>query len=238
MREHSTSSNGRIWIGIILILLGSIFIFDNTGLLHFDFSDWLFRWQIILIIIGIIILLNERGGFTGVLLILIGGVFLFADIYDYSVKQIIRDYWPVLLILIGLVILFGRGGSSHRRRHIGPNSTLDDDYIDITSIFSSSRKIIKSQKFKGGKSTTIFGGPEIDLRSSNLAEGEQVLDIVTIFGGTDILVPKDWRVTVKVISIFGGFEDKRFRDPSINYNEGRVLVVKGIVIFGGGEIKS
>jgi len=237
MNANKSHSSGRVWLGIILISLGVLFILDNTGIVCFDFFDWIFRWPVILIIIGAIILINERISFAGILLVLIGGLFLFADIYNYSVGSIFRDYWPILLIILGFVILFKHKGTSYHRKHFSSGEGMKTDYIDIMAIFSGSRRVINSDNFKGGKSTAIFGGPEIDLRECKLAAGEQVLDIVAIFGGTEIYVPKDWQVIVKVVSIFGGFEDKRYRDPSTVLQEDRVLVIKGFVLFGGGDIK-
>ena len=50
-------------------------------------------------------------------------------------------------------------------------------------------------------------------------------------------MPKDWKVIMNVTAVFGGFEDKRYLSDSSNYTEG-VLIIKGAVIFGGGEILS
>jgi len=69
-----------------------------------------------------------------------------------------------------------------------------------------------------------------------LAEGKNVIDVVTIFGGAKMLIPSDWKVHIEVVSIFGGFADKRrsFEYSSAN----KELYITGIVIFGGGEIKN
>jgi hypothetical protein len=60
-----------------------------------------------------------------------------------------------------------------------------------------------------------------------------------MFGGTTILVPEGWDIKIKVVSILGGFSDKhkgKISDKE-NTNDNK-LVIKGLVIFGGGEIKS
>jgi len=63
------------------------------------------------------------------------------------------------------------------------------------------------------------------------------LDVLTIFGGTKIVVPSDWAVTIDVVSIFGGFADKRRSAHHINLIPENRLVIKGFTIFGGGEVK-
>ena len=54
MSNIKQASNGRFWLGIILVVLGALFIADNFDLLPYEIMDNIFRWQFILIIIGII----------------------------------------------------------------------------------------------------------------------------------------------------------------------------------------
>jgi hypothetical protein len=77
------------------------------------------------------------------------------------------------------------------------------------------------------------------MSNVKLAAGTQYIDIFAMFGGTTLLVPEGWDIKIKVVSIFGGFSDKhrvRISDKENNINN--KLVIKGLVIFGGGEIKS
>ena len=69
--------------------------------------------------------------------------------------------------------------------------------IDDVSIFGGGTKIISSDNFKGGNITAIFGGSEINLTGCKLANGDQVIDVLMIFGGSTIIVPKEWNVVVK-----------------------------------------
>jgi predicted membrane protein len=106
------------------------------------------------------------------------------------------------------------------------------------AVFSGGDRIITSQNFKGGRITSIFGGSKINLMNSKLAEGPQVLDTMSVFGGSTIIVPADWTVRVEVVAIFGGFSDRRERMPNIVYDQNTMLVIKGMAIFGGGEVKT
>jgi len=116
-------------------------------------------------------------------------------------------------------------------------SEVNDDRIDNVAVFGGGKQILHSDNFQGGTITAIFGGSEIDLTQCKLAPGENYIDVLAIFGGTTIFVPKDWKVIVNVFPLFGGFSIKGKKDPSVDYDPTRALIIKGTVIFGGGEIK-
>jgi predicted membrane protein len=71
-----------------------------------------------------------------------------------------------------------------------------------------------------------------------MAAGNNVLDTFSLFGGTTIIVPAGWNVKVEVVSVFGGFSDKRERMPNLVFDQEKTLQIKGVAIFGGGEVKS
>jgi hypothetical protein len=53
-----------------------------------------------------------------------------------------------------------------------------------------------------------------------------------------LIVPAGWNVKIDVFSIFGGVSDKRFIGSDTVRDNTRTLLLKGFVMFGGGEIKS
>ncbi|MBL1212691.1 MAG: hypothetical protein HND52_04915 [Ignavibacteriae bacterium] len=252
MANINNSSNGRYWLGIILIVLGAFFIAENFDLLPYRFVDYVFQWEFILIFAGIVILFNSKDSFLGLLLIGIGALFFLSDILDYSVGRMIRDYWSVGLILLGLYIIIKRGGSSKfetddQRNINDPDNTGDKtkqenqyniDMIDNFEIFSGASKRINSNNFRGGKITSIMAGPEFDFTDSILAEGTNILEITAIFGAIELVIPNEWNVIINVTAIFGGIDDKRkYISKSDGQSKG-TLIIKGLVLFGGGEIKN
>jgi hypothetical protein len=116
--------------------------------------------------------------------------------------------------------------------------TSGDDYIDYVNVFSGGERQIVSENFKGGKVTAIFGGSEIDLTKAKLAPGKSELELACIFGGTTIIVPDDWFVTIEVTPVLGGFGDSRKLTPGRTVDSTKQLVIKGAIVFGGGEVKS
>ena len=106
------------------------------------------------------------------------------------------------------------------------------------SILWGTQKRITSNNFKGGKVTSVFGYSEIDLSECKLDNKSVVIDILGIFGGSTLIVPKEWNVVVDVFSLFGGFTNKIKITPETKVDMENTLTVKGLVLFGFGELKS
>jgi predicted membrane protein len=92
-----------------------------------------------------------------------------------------------------------------------------------------------SKSLKGGKISAFMGGAKIDLREADTTEDPMVLDVFTIMGGIEIVVPRNWEITFKGNPILGGMENKTTFEES---GPTRKLVVKGSAIMGGVEVKN
>jgi len=221
--------NFNLIIGLALVVIGILFLLDNFDVIYFDLPYWMFKWQSILIIIGLILLANSKNNTAGYVLITIGIIGWYPQI------------WPVILIIIGAYILYRRRDHTTKTNDQTDSSYAEsskDDFLNDVSVFGGGKKIIASENFKGGRITAIFGGSEIDMYGSKLAEGTHILDVFAMFGGTDILMHPDWNVKIDVVPIFGGFSDKRRKDPNHVPDPERKLIIKGLVLFGGGNLKS
>jgi predicted membrane protein len=229
----------RLLAGILMLTVGVFLLLRYYNIVPFEFPHYLFSWKTLLILIGIVFLITERNNSTGLILIAIGSVFLATDIFNLSVRDVVRLIIPVVLIIAGLFLLLRRETYSSRDLNIPDNANLND-YLNDVSIFGGGEKRIRTQNFKGGRLTAIFGGSEIDLRGSDMAPGVNAIDMLCLFGGVSLRIPDDWEVKNEVTAIFGGFSDKRLsmrRNPEIAQPTEKVLYLKGLVIFGGGEIK-
>lgn len=111
-----------------------------------------------------------------------------------------------------------------------------DDYLDTVSVFGGVNKTVLSKTFKGGEIVNIFGGAEIDFTQADI-EGRVYLDITQIFGGTKIIVPSNWQVVSDLAAVFASVDDKRIKSTASNVN-GKILVLKGVSIFAGVDIRS
>ncbi len=244
-----TKATRKLILGFIILLYGFLLLLDNLGILPKLIRTIFFNWPIILIFLGIISLFPYHGSISGIILIATGIFFLLPSVINFPFN-FIQLFWPLLLIIFGLLIILKRNANVHyhpychfhtrnneNKNYFGTAINVNNDYIVTTNIFSGEKRIVTSQQFKGGKITCIFGGSEIDFTQARLDDGIQVLDIACIFGGTSLIVPSEWEVRTEIVSILGGFADKRYNIPGIK-DKNKTLIIKGITLFGGGEIKS
>lgn len=242
------TSNNRIWLGVVLIVLGGLFVFNNFGFFIFDLHPLIFSWHTIFLIIGIVLVVNHKNSFIGYIFLGIGLIGILHH-FPYFFFLDFGNLWPLIFLALGLWLLLNRGSSHHHEYHKFQNmQNMGDpqnqsqtnfssyDLIDEVAVFNTVRRTIDSQNFKGGKITTMFGGAKLDFTNAKLAPGENILEVSAIFGGVNIRVPQNWKVLVNVTSIFGGFDDKRFvKTAPADENQG-ILIIKGAAIFGGGEL--
>lgn len=216
------SGKRRGIIGILLVIVGAIFLLDNLGF-DIDLPWYLFRWPMILIAIGVVNLLtgNPRPAF---IFFALGGLF-YLQLFDIIH---FRDFWPLILIIIGLSFIF------RRKTVVSSSSETSLDVFDEVAIFGGGNKKFVSKNLKGGKISCVFGGLEIDLRDSTPEDGATI-EIFCMFGGVELLVPEDWKINMAATAIFGGFSDDRAK---VTTDTIATVHVKGFVMFGGGELKN
>ena len=227
---NKTSSNGRLWVGAILVIVGILLFMRNF---HFHiFSIDFFSWPFLAFVIGIILIFNSKESFFGLLLVVLGAIGLASNYLHIPFRSVLSEYWPFLLIILGIYSLY----IAFVDNKSGKIETIEDnDYIiDIFSFLGEKIKVIKSNSILGGKVTTLISELHLNLRETNLSKPKTVLDTLTIFGSTRIFIPSDWEVVIKTTTVFGGFEDKRSKIN--NDTDSKILVIKGLVLFGGGEI--
>ena len=234
MSEKKSFPGGAILLGVILIVAGALALLDNLNLFSFNFNlgDW---WPLILIALGLVHLWNNRNifDFSGLLLLLLGGVFLMATLDKIGWDDIWR-YWPAVLILLGISIVFKRSpvplpGSAR------PGPASSEDSVRVNNILAGSDRRINSREFKGGDVSNVLGGTEIDLLEARLAPGDWLLTVSTVLGGVEIRVPRDWRLEVQPTTMLGGIDDHTRQNPDAT---GGKLIIKASALLGGIEIKN
>ncbi len=105
--------NNRSGFGIVLIILGTLFLLRNLDLIPFNILNYMFSWQGILIIIGSVMLASRPDKSNGLVLITIGIFFMIPNIWHIPGFQM-RTWWPLILIVLGLVIMAGWNGYQNK----------------------------------------------------------------------------------------------------------------------------
>jgi predicted membrane protein len=232
--ERGHQTNKRIYFGVFLIVIGSIWIFERLDLIPGFVGDILISWQMLLIGIGTFSIIGGNRT-TGLILILIGGFFLIGEVVEipYELRKIV---WPMLLVGVGVILLF-----RHRKSDepAFDSQARNVDYFDDFVIFGGREIFVNSNNLLGGKTTSIFGGTEYDMRSAHLSTNGAVVDCVSLFGGCTFKVPPEWTIKNEMTTVFGAFADKRgatFQHNSV-VDHSKTLIIKGFTAFGGVEVK-
>lgn len=178
-------------------------------------------------------------------------------------ENFVQTYWPMLLIAFGILIVlaiilkpryFRQGENCRRnearRKKRGEKWEDADEYrertrqaygkdgmVEYDLLFTGAEQVFLDPVFRGGEINVVFAGITLDLRKTTLQEGESFLEISTVFGGANIIVPPEWRIEVRNHSILGGFNDKRPAPLGVVEDDTRKLVIIANCILGGGEIQ-
>lgn len=212
----------QLVFGALVVLVGIVLLLDTTGV--YDTRPLLDYVPALVILLGMYAL--WRGGlrnfFGPLLVIVLAGAWQLAAL-DVVEWEELWDFWPVFLIVFGLSLVL-----SYWRRSPGETST---NHVSSFAIFGGSEKRSNSKEFRGADLTAMFGGAELDLRDAAVADPPARISAVALFGGVEIIVPRDWNVQLEVLPILGGASDERPRRPEAH--EGVDLVVSGFAAFGG-----
>jgi predicted membrane protein len=224
--EARARAFGVAIIGIVIIAAGAILLGGNLGLIN---SHYVFRnfGPVVLFFIGAVVLARRRHD-----QVILGLVLMFVGAWGFATQQqwIRIQFWA----LIGPMMLVLAGSSVVWRAFNRPSPEgVGDAYIRTFAVFSGS-ELRPTVPFEGADLTAVMGGINLDLSNAPMARDTAVIDVFALMGGTVILVPRDWDVTVRVISLMGGCSDKR-RPSTLPAT--KHLIIQGMAVMGGVEIK-
>jgi predicted membrane protein len=237
----------------VVLIAGGILLFANKAGVGF-LPDWFFTWPVLIIAIRVVIGIQHN--FRNFAWLMLTGWGVYA-LLNQQIPSLNLDRYtaPFFLVFIGMFFLLHRKkhSRSDRERWIELNRNINPDYtrqqappsgdpsqpmegefIDITSIFSGSKKLVLSKNFKGGDITSFMGGAELDLTQADI-QGRAIIDATAIFGGIKIIVPSNWEIKMENTAAFGSVEDKR-KVQNFTTDPSKLLVIQGTAIFGGIDI--
>ncbi len=219
----------KLVIGIGLILVGLVFTLDNLQVV--SAHRMLRFWPLLILLWGFAKLWHEGVHSSGLIIVSIGTFFLLVMLGQGNLAESLT---PLGLVVLGIWIVM-----KALRKTRGPAPSLGnrEHYVDGTAIFGGTKRRVVSQTFEGGEFTAIFGGFEVDLREATSADNQARLDVFALFGGGEIRVAENWVVVNHVTALFGGIDDKTEGDSTPSNPHAPRLILTGLVLFGGLEIK-
>lgn len=243
-----------IFLGLILISGGLIYLFSNLGLIDNSIVEIVISFPMLFLLLSIYWICRKH--FFWGFIIAIGSLFFlvpkvskfYPDLITFPYENLTLEntIFPILFILFGIAII-SKVVSKPKKENTNNEYEIferlkDSNFIQRlfsgkNVIFGSSKNIVLSPLFKGTDINIIFGGAILDLRKTDIEEGETIIEANVIFGGIEIYVPSSWEIAINTTSILGATEDKRFyTDEKAHSN--KKLIIKGSCIFGGIEIKN
>ena len=221
----------KLVLGVAIIVAGLVLTLDNLGLIE---AHTIFKlWPLVLVAMGIAKLRQEGSGSgMGGWFLVLAGAFLL--LFTFAKGHLAEALAPMLVVAVGILIVIK---SLKQARGVPPELARSEDFLQGTAIFGGFKRRVSTQTFKGGELTAIFGGYEVDLRQAALESGQARIDVFVLFGGGEIRVPEGWEIANRATAMFGALDDKTHHGPSPVETRPR-LVVTGLILFGGTEVKS
>jgi len=223
---------GRIFWGIVLVVIGGLLLLDQMDKL--DFGEIIGRWwPAIFILIGLAILIGKesRQAGSGIFFILFGAFFLLMRL-EILGRTVWHYFWPLLIIGLGLWLLV-RPARGPSRKNI---ADLPSGGLRLSAVLTGLDRRVEAQDFRGGRAEAILGALDLDLTRAGLAGGEATLELSVVMGGMDVRVPREWLVVLHATPVLGGVDD--LTKPAPEAERKGVLHVKASAVLGGIDIKN
>ncbi|KAA0253325.1 hypothetical protein FBQ97_00830 [Acidobacteria bacterium ACD] len=226
-------ATGKLIAGVTILLVGVLFTLDNLGVVearHF----WTL-WPVALVAIGLSQVLNPSpsGKATGWIVLAIGLLLLVRNLgwLPFRISQL----WPLILVAVGVRIVLGASG-----RRLSGERTAESAAATLNEwvAFGGIDRKVTSGEFVGGDLAAFCGGWDVDLRRATpVPEGARI-DVFAWWGGGEIRVPPDWEVTMSLLPLFAGYEDKTVRPETPLEGAPKRLLVTGTIVMGGVTVKN
>ena len=218
----------KILWGVLLIIIGLIIGMNSLGIMSVNlfFDGW---WTLFIIIPCLVGLFTERSKTGHIIGLVIGVTLLLASQRIISFELVAKLIIPFILVVIGLTLIFHDAFKSKVTNKIKEHNKNDLDNIIATF---AEQKVSPEKDFKGANLDAVFGGITLDLRNAKLSD-ETIIKSSSIFGGIDIMIPKDVNIEVKATPIFGGVSNKIVNNKDNN----KTIYIDAFCMFGGVDIK-
>ena len=223
--------NKIVW-GVVWIIVGIIVLLKAFDVIEFRlfFDGW---WTLFIIVPGVVGIFTEKDKTGSIIAVCIGVVLLLCCLDVFGFDMLWKLALPLIIVLIGIKMIVG---SFTDREGVKIWKEIDEKgktVKTVTAVFVGSDMDLSGEKVEGIRCTAVFGGIKCDLTTAIL-EQDCAMDIHTVFGSVDVLLPENVNVKIHSNSLFGGVDNEKHK----NSTENMITVhIHASCIFGGVEIK-
>lgn len=210
----------RLILGIVVIVLGALFLADSAGVLRADSA--LAFWPVALVALGLVVVLqpDPANRMVGALL-LIAGVWLLLNGIGVWTYRFWRT-WPYLLILFGAWMIYRVHWMHARERDRGLLGGFA--FLNRADLQPGDAPVA------AGEFSAVGGQCSVDLRDAWTASTNAIVivDVFALFGRISLRVPSGWNVDNRVLPLLG----QAGAVPPQPDSAGPTMVVQGSAICG------
>ena len=249
MSEPDTPQ-GRKTAAYILVAIAALLVLSNTGLFNFlglrDLIGSLFRlvFNLIPYIVttaGIYWLYKSDKGKTPLMawLIAVFGAVLIISQLGLMGLSFGEMMAPMILVTVAFFLVNPRNLLPRKLNTSNEDLDPNQQEIKLFAFMGGGELNYTSKDLKGGEIMAIWGGYDIDFSEADMDGESMELALYCIMGGVEITVPANWTVEKRgAMAIMGGFSNKT-RDMAEELNlPPKTLIVTGLALMGGGEIRN
>ncbi|WP_207511971.1 LiaF transmembrane domain-containing protein [Longitalea luteola] len=217
--------SGSVLAGLLLLCIGTLLLLRAFGV---PLPTWLFTWPMIIVAFGLLAGAGNAFRDPGWVVICgVGTVFLLQIIWpDTNIHLFI---WPVVIIALGLIIILAP--RRHRRWHEHWNKYRE---MHDKGHWQQDQAGQHEQQAPLTEHIPTVEQPEsmvVPARQTERKNGDNWLDVVTVFGSVKKLVYSKKFKGGDIVSIFGGAE---INLSQADFNGS--IVIEMVQIFGGAKL--
>ena len=216
------SSLSQLTAGVCIVAVGGLLLLDTLHITDGALSTW---WPLLLVVAGIAALVNDIRNYLWGLALVVGGVLFQLRALDIVSINPWEFFWPVIIMLVGLSVIANRNSR--------PKISKDQSE-DVSAILGGVDQITAAEDYNGGNVTAVLGGAKLDLRKAVIKK-EATLQVFTLCGGIELLVPENVVVQPQATCILGAIENKQ---RGASTKSAPILYIAGTVALGGIEVKT
>lgn len=244
------SPQSRKTVAYVLVAIAGILVLSNAGLFNIfglrDLIGAIFRLifnsiPYVLTLAGIFWIARSgkrEAPLMAWLVIVFGAVLIVSQIglFGLSFGDMVA---PMILITVAFFLVNPRNLLPRRLNTSNDELDPNQQEIKLFAFMGGGELNYHSKQLKGGEVMAIWGGYDLDFSDADMEGDSMQLNLYCIMGGVEITVPANWKVEKSgAVCIMGGYSNKT-RDMAEELNlPSKTLVVTGLALMGGGEIRN